>query len=598
MKHKHEELTEAGQPPAALNALAGDPELLGDFILESREYLSSIELQLLTLEQDPANAEAIHSIFRGFHTIKGLAGFLELGMVQEVAHEVESLLDMARDGRLTITATVIDCVLASKDYLAAWMSELEQLLESGQQPAMTANLPLLETIRRLAAKQDAAPEPRADFEAGEEPGTGLSSDLIELAKHASEGAGPSPREGHPAAKSEPKAENKLVESRLIKVDTTKLDFLVDMVGEMVIAQSLVQHDPDLSAQSRPKLARNLSQLARITEEVQKTAMSMRMVPVGQLFQKMGRLVRDLSKKQGKQVELELVGEDTELDRNIVEELSDPLMHMVRNGIDHGIETPAERVAAGKNPAARLTLSAGHQAGHITIQVAEDGRGLDRARIVAKAIKNGLIATGEGMSDHEVNNLIFSPGFSTAAQVTDVSGRGVGMDVVKRHVQKLRGRIDIETKPGFGTTFLMKVPLTLAIIDGLVVGVGKERYIVPIYTVREMLRPSEDMIATVRGRSEMAMVRGSLLPIVRLHSKFNVEPRSMNPWECLLIVSESNQKRFCLLVDELVGKQEVVIKSLGPTLQGISGVAGGAILGDGRVGLILDLEGLYGAAAHD
>ena len=550
----------------ALNVLASDPELLGDFILESREYLSAIELQLLTLEQDPANAEAIHAIFRGFHTIKGLAGFLELGAIQALAHEVETVLDLARNAQLRITPLVIDRILESKDYLAGWMSALEQMLENGTQPHMPGNDALLEAIRGLAA------------------GAGTEG-LRELAL----GVASLPNQ----APVSPQAE-----ARLIKVETAKLDFLVDMVGEMVIAQSLVQHDPALVGESRTRLSRNLAQLARITEDVQKTAMSMRMVPVGQLFQKMTRLVRDLAKKSGKQVELAMAGEETELDRHIVEELSDPLMHMIRNSLDHGIETTAERLASGKKPVARLRLRAGHQAGHITIEVSDDGRGLDRTRILATARKNGLISAGEELSDFEVFNLIFQPGFSTALQVTDVSGRGVGMDVVRKNIQKLRGRIDIESEFGKGTTFLLKVPLTLAIIDGLVVGVGQERYVVPIYAVREMLRPTEDMISTVRGRNEMAMVRGSLLPIVRLHERFGVEPRSRNPWEALLIVSECNQKRFCILVDDLVGKQEVVIKSLGPTLQGIPGVAGGAILGDGRVGLILDLEALHGKSARD
>ncbi len=577
------------QASLALNSLAADPELLGDFILESREYLSAIELQLLTLEQDPANAEAIHSIFRGFHTIKGLAGFLELAAIQAVAHEVETILDLARNAQLNITPLVIDRILESKDYLAGWMSALEQMLENGTQPRVPGNDALLEAIRVLAGPESSPPldEPEGA------PGT---EGLQELALGV---AG----ETQVDAAREPGAQGKASgvtqsEARLIKVETAKLDFLVDMVGEMVIAQSLVQHDPDLAGESRTKLSRNLAQLARITEEVQKTAMSMRMVPVGQLFQKMTRLVRDLAKKSGKQVELAMAGEETELDRNIVEELSDPLMHMVRNSLDHGIENAAERLASGKNPVARLTLRAGHQAGHITIEVSDDGRGLNRARILAKARKNGLISGGDDMSDFEVFNLIFHPGFSTAEQVTDVSGRGVGMDVVRKNIQKLRGRIDIKSELGKGTTFLLKVPLTLAIIDGLVVGVGHERYIVPIYAVREMLRPTEDMISTVEGRNEMAMVRGSLLPIVRLHERFKVEPTSRNPWEALLIVSECNQKRFCILVDDLVGKQEVVIKSLGPTLQGIPGVAGGAILGDGRVGLILDLEALHGKSFQD
>jgi two-component system chemotaxis sensor kinase CheA len=364
---------------------------------------------------------------------------------------------------------------------------------------------------------------------------------------------------------------------------------------MVIAQSLVKHDPDLATGLKPRLARNLSQLARITDDVQRTAMSMRMIPIGQLFQKTGRLVRDLSRKYGRQVDLDLQGEDTELDRNIVEELADPLMHMVRNAIDHGIEMPEDRVRAGKPAAARLTLKAGHQAGHIIIQVSDDGRGLDHEKILRKAREKKLIAPGAELGESEIFNLIFQPGFSTAEKVTDVSGRGVGMDVVRKQVQKLRGRVDASSVPGQGTSFLMKLPLTLAIIDGLVVGVGKQRYIVPIFAVREMLKPSQDAISTVQGTHEMALVRGALVPVVRLHQRFHVKPRFEQPWESLLIVSESGGRQFCLMVDELIGKQEVVIKSLGETMRNIRGVAGGAILGDGRVGLILDLEGLLGAS---
>jgi len=370
---------------------------------------------------------------------------------------------------------------------------------------------------------------------------------------------------------------------------------VDMVGEMVISQSLVRHDPDLATGLKPRLARNLSQLARITDDIQRTAMSMRMIPVGQLFQKTARLVRDLSRKAGKQVELELSGEETELDRNIVEELADPLMHMVRNSVDHGIESPAERRAAGKPALAHVRLKAGHQAGHIVIEISDNGRGLPREKILRKAREKGLIEAGAELTESEIFALIFHPGFSTADKITDVSGRGVGMDVVRKQVQKLRGRIDVISKAGEGTTFLLKLPLTLAIIDGLVVGVGDQRYIVPIFAVREMLQPAEQAISTIHGRQEMALVRGSLLPVIRLHRRFHVEPRHQHPWESLLIVSESGTKLFCLMVDELIGKQEVVIKSLGEGMRNIAGVAGGAILGDGRVGLILDPEGLFGAS---
>jgi two-component system chemotaxis sensor kinase CheA len=266
--------------------------------------------------------------------------------------------------------------------------------------------------------------------------------------------------------------------------------------------------------------------------------------------------------------------------------------MVRNALDHGVEPPADRESRGKPATAKLILRAHHQAGHVVIEIADDGRGLDRDRILAKAIERGLITSGEGLSDNDVYALIFQPGFSTAAQVTNVSGRGVGMDVVRRHVEKLRGRIEIRSTPGHGTAFLVKLPLTLAIIDGLVVGVGRERYIVPLFAVREMFRPGEDTVWTVQQRSEMALVRGSLMPVLRLHRRFNLTPKSENPRECVLVVAEVEGQRFCLLVDELIGKQEVVIKSLGEVFSSVAGLAGGAIMGDGRVGLILDLEKLY------
>jgi two-component system chemotaxis sensor kinase CheA len=608
--------------PAALstNPLASDPELLNDFIVESKEHLTSIELQLLTLDQDPANAEAIHAIFRGFHTIKGMAGFLDLDAVRQVAHEVETILDLARNGALQITAAVVDCILESKDYLNRCLGELEGVLQGGQAQAISVDAALIETIRNLSSNGDKPADVPVTGEAelqgtvaaaptAPQPPDTVTEGMVELARELSSAAHIEPSDETvqitvPDSSTLPDnsmakaAEAKSSGARSIKVDTAKLDYLVDMVGEMVIAQSLVKHDPDLATGLKPRLGRNLSQLARITDDVQRTAMSMRMIPVGQLFQKTGRLVRDLSRKHGKQVDLEMQGEDTELDRNIVEELADPLMHMVRNAIDHGIETPEERLAHGKAATARLTLKAGHHAGHIVIQVSDDGRGLDCEKILRKAREKDLIPAGGEPSESEIFNLIFQPGFSTAEKLTDVSGRGVGMDVVRKHVQKLRGRVDVSSVRGQGTTFLMKLPLTLAIIDGLVVGVGEQRYIVPLFAVREMLKPSEESISTVQGTHEMALVRGALLPVVRLHRRFNVKPRFEQPWESLLIVSESGARPYCLMVDELIGKQEVVIKSLGETMGNIRGIAGGAILGDGRVGLILDVEGLFGASQDE
>ena len=378
----------------------------------------------------------------------------------------------------------------------------------------------------------------------------------------------------------------------VRIDTAKLDQLMDMVGEMVIAQTLIGHSPALTSVRDTRFLRDLTQLARITSDVQRITTGMRMVPIGMQFQKTARLIRDLSRRAGKQIVLETAGEDTELDKSIAEELSDPLLHMVRNSIDHGIEPPEERIALGKNPTATIRIAAYHQSGQIVVAISDDGRGLNREKILAKAQQNGLIHPGHQLTDSEIFLLIFEAGFSTAEKVTDISGRGVGMDVVRKHVQKLRGRIDIQSKAGEGTTFYIKLPLTLAIIEGLVVVVGNHRYVVPIYSVREMFRPRAEMLSTVQGTGEMAMVRGSLMPVIRLHRRFGLDPRTMNLTEGMLVVAESEGKQFCIFIDDLIGKQEVVIKSLGPSFKHVVGVAGCAILGDGRVGLILDVDGIY------
>jgi two-component system, chemotaxis family, sensor kinase CheA len=560
---------DAGRPAPAPtpNPLAQDAELIADFVLESREHLAGIEKQCLALEQDPANPEAVHSLFRGFHTIKGLAGFLELPAILEVAHEVETVLDLARNGQLAIAPAVIDLILESRDYLTRAVAAVETGNPDG---GAGEAAPLLERVRALAAAGPAPAEPARP---------------AVLEEPVAEASLPKPARG------------KAVETFSVRVDTSKLDYLMDMVGEMVIAQSLVRHDPLLAKNTEPNLLRNLAQLTRVTGEVQRTTMAMRMIPIAQLFSRMARLVRDLSRKTGKRVELETAGDETEVDKTIAEELADPLMHMVRNSIDHGIEAQEERAASGKPPVARVRLSACHQGGQIVVEIADDGRGLDRVRILKKAREKGLVES-ETLTDAEVFNLIFEPGFSTAERVTGVSGRGVGMDVVRKHIQKLRGRIDVESERGRGTRILLKLPLTLAIIDGLVVGVGDTRYIVPIHSVKEIFRPTGDSVFTVRGQDEMAMVHERLLPVVRFHRRFGVRPRHEDPCQALMIVAESDGTEFCLMVDELLGRQEVVIKSLGETFKKIRGIAGGAILGDGRVGLIVDMDAVFGRGGDD
>jgi two-component system, chemotaxis family, sensor kinase CheA len=364
-----------------------------------------------------------------------------------------------------------------------------------------------------------------------------------------------------------------------------------MVGELVIAQSMVLNNPGLEMLKDQKLQKDSAQLRRITSELQRISMAMRMVPIKSTFQKMIRLVRDLSKKSGKEVQLDMKGEETEIDRNMVEEIYEPLVHMIRNALDHGIEMPEDRAQLGKDPRGTIILSAQQKGGNIVIEIQDDGRGLDAAKIKAKAVKVGLIASTDNIEDGALYELIFQPGFSTKEVVTEVSGRGVGMDVVKKSIDRLRGKIDIASTQGRGSAFQFKLPLTMAIIDGMVIRVGDERYIIPTVAMNESLRPPKESYVTVQGRGEVINVRNQLMPLVRLHEIFGIEPRCLNPWDALVLVVGENNRSYCLLADEIIGRQEVVIKSLGESMRHVMGVSGGAILGDGKVALIVDVKGV-------
>lgn len=601
--------TAATPAPSTFGSLAQDLELVSDFMVEAREHLRNVESQLLAIEQDPSGTGPLQSLFRSFHTIKGLAGFLEFHEVQKVCHDVETLLDRARNNELEITPEITDLLLESADYLTREIGRIEHCILGNGTAAPADPAVLLEKVRAALEGRlmETAPEAAVELDtveeapeaepapksAAAEPKTAAEPTMAPVAAtraNAADAACPV-EAGTPAAANGNNGKQ-LRGDRLVKVDTGKLDYLVDMVGELVVAQSLIRHDPAFKSTTDMRLQKNLLQLGRITDEVQRASMAMRMVPIGQLFQKMERLIRDLSRKHGKKIELETQGRDIEMDRNMVEELGDPLMHMVRNAVDHGIETASERLASGKAPVAKVRLRAQHQAGQVLITVSDDGRGIDRQKIFEKALRMKLVEPGASLTDNDVFHLIFEPGFSTAEKVTDLSGRGVGMDVVKKQIHKLRGRIEIASRPGQGTDFLLKLPLTLAIIDGLIVKVGGERFIVPLASVREVLQPREGMIATMENRAEVAVVRDHLFPIVRLHQRFGLQPRSTNLMDGLLMLLETHGRTYSLAVDELIGKQEVVIKNLGETFRDVPGVAGGAILGDGRVGLILDVDGLY------
>ncbi len=639
------ELAPVAQPeetePAASFVLDidSDQELLREFFSESLELLQDIEQGVLVLEEKPGDKNTINSIFRAFHTFKGGAGFLHLAALGELAHELETLLDAVRKGELSINREIIESILAGGDALKLFTREIGDQLE-GINPGAPISVPTQHILKRVrAALRGEAPAPASSAavavaKAAEPvppavvaevpaaaPAPVLAPDpVVPVAAPASvvaaplavaqpvsipqpqlvqvpvaKPAAPAVAAAESAGAAEPPAkasrEGGGSTGGFVKLDTEKLDSLVNLVGELVIAQSMVVQNPDVQSINSLQLLRCLRQLSRVTTELQRNAMSLRMVPIRNLFQKMGRLVRDLGVSQNKQVQLVLEGEDTELDRNIVEKMGDPLIHMIRNSVDHGLEGPDERVANGKSAMGTVRLSASHQRGGIVIRIQDDGRGLNTDRILAKAVERGLVRPNAGLSESEIHALIFLPGFSTAEAITDLSGRGVGMDVVLGNIESLRGKVEIESVFGKGTTFTILLPLTLAIIDGLLVAIGEDRYIIPTLSVRESFRLRPGMVSTVHERGEMVTVRGKQTPLLRLGRFLGSTSKATQAEDGIIVVVESGDTARGLLVDELIGKQEVVIKSLGPAFEHQNLAAGGAVLGDGWVALILDVDTL-------
>lgn len=378
----------------------------------------------------------------------------------------------------------------------------------------------------------------------------------------------------------------------IRVDVDKVDRLVNMVGELVITQAMiVAQSGSISFEENPVLVQGINTLSQHTRELQEAVMAVRMQPVKSVFSRMPRIVRDLSLQLDKDIKLEMQGEATELDKTVIEQLSDPLTHMIRNSVDHGIDTPENRKKEGKPGQGTIKLSAEHSGGKIVIKIEDDGRGVNREKVLQKAIDKGLFQQGVELSDREIDQIIFMPGFSTAEVVSDVSGRGVGMDVVKRNIEALGGTIDIVNNPGNGSVFLVKLPLTLAILDGMIIRVGNEKYIIPIGSIIETLKPKKEEVQKIAGANDLINVRGDFVSILYLHKVFNVKGAVEDPSKALVVVVENGMDKFGIVVDELIGQQQVVIKSLEENSDAIPGISAATILGDGKVSLILDIARL-------
>ena len=591
-----------------------NPDTLHHFLQESGELIQKSEEALLQWSKNPedANPELVAQLFRNIHSLKGNSGFLGFNPMEKLAHGMENLLDAAREGADINRPKAIETLLGLIDILGQTMEKialgeeckiegiglyleaLTNLLpdEPGASGAPTPKLGeilvsqgvVTEDVIEEALDTQNKPLGKILVDSGT-----VTEDQIAQAVQSQkrQAAAPAPATTATAARQD------------IRVDLVKLDSLINLIGEMVIAENMLINNPDLRGLELENFNKASQHMDKIIRELQEMAMLIRMVPVAGLFRRMTRLVHDLSRKSGKKVDLQLVGESTEVDKTVIELITDPLVHLLRNSMDHGLEPPAERTQAGKGETGILRLSASHEEGEVLITITDDGRGLNREKIIKKAMEKGIIDDdGAQLSDPEVFNMIFLPGFSTADQITDVSGRGVGMDVVRKNLEKIKGKIEIKSKSGHGTTIILRIPLTLAIIDGMMIRVGKALYIVPLLSIRESFCPTVDMVTVSPDGQELVKVRDNLLPVVRLHELHKITPDYTDLEKGILIVLEGQDLNFCLFVDEIMGQQQTVIKGLSEYISGlgnVGGVSGCTILGNGEVCLILDVHSIVDVA---
>lgn len=616
-------------------------EILEDFLVEAFELVEQIDHDLVELEANPEDLELLNRIFRVAHTVKGSSSFLNFDVLTKLTHHMEDVLNKARHNELKITPEVMDVVLESIDMMKTLLNSIR---DNGNDTAI--GLDIVPICTRLTAisegeslddikvetkaeekKEEAKEEPKVE-EQPEVDVNKLSDDEVEAeierllkvrkaedqARRAEKkkaqdapAAAPkaAPAQNAPAEKKVPAAgggSSGATMDQTIRVEVKRLDHLMNLIGELVLGKNrlLKIYDDVEERYDGEKFLEELnqvvSQLSIVTTDIQLAVMKTRMQPIAKVFNKFPRVVRDLGRELGKQMELEISGEETELDKSIVEEIGDPIMHMIRNSCDHGIEDPATRLANGKPEKGTVNLKAYNEGNHIVVEIADDGKGLDADVLKSKAIEKNLITEREAdqMTDKEAFALIFKPGFSTAAKITNVSGRGVGMDVVKTNIEKLNGVIEIDSELGKGTVMKLKIPLTLAIIQSLLVGTQEEFYAIPLASVLETVRVPIDDIYTIEGKNVLRL-RDEVLSLVRLSDVFGVKQVLENTEQTYVVVIGVAESKLGIIVDTLVGQEEIVIKSMGEYLQNIQGIAGATIRGDGRVTLIIDVAAMMDIA---
>ena len=599
-----------------------DQELLDGFLAETTELLEKLDDDLITLEKASDDTDLMNRIFRSIHTIKGASSFLGFDLLVTVTHKTEDVLNRLRKGELVVNPEIMDVILEATDLVKLLVSDIKagDIQERETEGTINKLLPFLEAAATpqpaaAAAKQPEQQEqqPAAPVEAAPAPSKATDSSATPVAPEAAAESTPVPSPAAapvPATKTAADAAPKktaappkptegkgddLSDNTTVRVDVKRLDDLMNQVGELVLERNrMIQINQDLQqsdvnrADFNEEFGKLTKRMSFVTSELQMQVLKMRMIPVEKVFKKFPRIVRSMSRDLGKEVDLQIVGEETELDRSVVDEIGDPLIHLIRNAMDHGLETPDERLAAGKPRSGTLVLAAVHEGNQIIISIKDDGRGIDTERVGRKAIEKGLITEEQfaAMGQREVFDLLFLPGFSTKEKATDLSGRGVGMDVVKTNIKKLNGLIEIKSTKDLGSEFILRLPLTLAIIQSLLVEVVGEIYSIPLSSVLETIRVDQRQFHQIGGQ-EVLKLRDIVLPLIRLQRVFNVQQQGETDDFCYVVVVGAAEKRMGLVVTRLVGQQEVAIKSLGNYLANIPGIAGSTILGDGRVALIID-----------
>jgi len=659
------------------------------FFEESFEGLDAMESGLLNLDEGAADIEAINTIFRAAHSIKGGAGTFGFMAVSEFTHKMETLLDEVRNGERDITSDLTNILLVAVDVLREMLTAVQQdtptdeariesvveqmsalldddgaqtetavssekadtedskpqgwlinfkphahLLQTGNDPLRMfreldslgdltvivddSRMPSFDSLEpedsylswRLELTSDAAKDEVCEIFEWVEDDCDLVIEPLLADEVAEVEPSVEPQDNEPDVPTEQQASgaDKAVEpvqevkqksaassapaAASIRVSTDKIDSLINMVGELVITQSMLSQIGDRFTESMlPQLIDGLAQLERNTREMQEGIMQIRMLPISFAFNRFPRLVHDLSAKTGKKVELQLSGEQTELDKTVMEKIGDPLVHLVRNSLDHGLETPDKRLESGKDETGVLALNAYQQGGSIVIEIEDDGAGLNEDKIFQKAVEKGLVNASEKLPPEKIHELIFLPGFSTADVISDISGRGVGMDVVRKNISSLGGSVDVNSERGVGTTFTIRLPLTLAIMDGQSIRVANQNYILPLVSIIESLEIKQNDVKLVAGKGELYELRDEYVPVIRLYDIFNLEPKVTDLEDGLLVIVEGDGQKVGLFIDELLGQQQVVIKSLETNYRKVLGLSGATILGDGTVALILDVPGL-------